>query len=30
MASKNGHEDIVRLLLQSGAKDIPNKVSVQI
>ena len=26
MASQNGHEKIVRQLLQSGARDIPNKV----
>ena len=26
MASQNGHEEIVRLLLQSGAQDTPNKV----
>ena len=26
MASENGHEKIVRQLLQSGARDIPNKV----
>ena len=26
MASLNGHEKIVRQLLQSGARDIPNKV----
>ena len=29
MASQFGHEDTVRVLLQSGAKDIPNKVRVQ-
>ena len=28
MASQNGHEEVVRVLLQSGAKDTPNKVSV--
>ena len=26
MASQNGHEETVRLLLQSGAQDTPNKV----
>ena len=26
MASKNGHEEVVRLLLQSGAQDLPYKV----
>ena len=26
MASHTGYEEIVRLLLQSGARDIPNKV----
>ena len=26
MASKNGHEEVVRLLLQSGVKDVTNKV----
>ena len=26
IASQNGHEEIVRLLLQSGAQDTPNKV----
>ena len=26
MASQNGYEEIVRLLLQSGAQDTPNKV----
>ena len=26
MASLNGHEGVVRLLLESGAKDTPNKV----
>ena len=29
MASQFGHEDTVRVLLQSGAKDIPNKVRGQ-
>ena len=27
MASMNGHEEVVRLLLQSGAQDLPNKVA---
>ena len=27
MASQEGHQEVVRLLLQSGAKDIPNKVN---
>ena len=26
-ASENGHEEVVRLLLQSGAKDLPDKVT---
>ena len=26
MASQNGHEEVVRLLLQSGAKDMPDNV----
>ena len=26
MASMKGHEEVVRLLLQSGAQDLPNKV----
>ena len=26
MASQEGHEEIIRLLLQSGAQDTPNKV----
>ena len=26
MASQNGHEEVVRLLLQSGVKDVTNKV----
>ena len=26
MASMNGHQEVVRLLLQSGATDIPNMV----
>ena len=26
MASQNGHEEVVRLLLQSGAQDLPAKV----
>ena len=26
VASENGHEKIVRQLLQSGARDLPNKV----
>ena len=26
MASKNGHEEVVRLLLQSGAEDFPYKI----
>ena len=29
MASQFGHENIVRVLLQSGSKDIPNKVIMQ-
>ena len=28
MASQNGHEEVVRLLLQSGAQDLPNKVGI--
>ena len=28
MASQEGHEEVVRLLLQSGAQDLPNKVGV--
>ena len=28
MASHNGHEEVVRLLLQSGAQDIPDKVYI--
>ena len=27
MASQEGHQEVVRLLLQSGANDIPNKVN---
>lgn len=27
MASLNGHVEVVRLLLQSGAKDLPDKVN---
>ena len=30
MASLKGHEDIVRLLLQSGVRDRPNKVRISI
>ena len=30
MASQNGHEDVVRLLLQSGAQDLPAKVQEKI
>ena len=28
MASQEGHEKVVRLLLQSGAQDLPNKVGI--
>ena len=28
MASEEGHEEVVRLLLQSGAQDLPNKVGI--
>ena len=28
MASQEGHEEVVRVLLQSGAKDTPDNVSV--
>ena len=28
MASQEGHEEVVRLLLQSGAKDMPNNVRI--
>ena len=28
MACQKGHEGVVRVLLQSGAKDTPNNVSV--
>lgn len=30
MAAQEGHKDTVRLLLQYGAKDLPNKVKVNI
>ena len=28
MASQDGHEEVVRLLLQSGAQDLPNEVGI--